>query len=337
MSRPAPTLITAECFPTPDVVLRSNEPTAQRIVREFADRQAEAALSLHRMLTEVLPTARDISARATAFSTAFEAAEDWRYRTAVANPHPSGRYDAASAEQFRTPITDDNPNLFRIGEHERFRDGATWDPATRTYLGGAETPASRTMRRIAALITERFTQWPGVDVVCNRVTLPDGHGQAAHGMRLLRGSAAHNAAAVMVARVAARGGDTSRIVTDGQLVYSASSPETDRRAIFRSAMTLLAQDHRTPAAALTAWLQAAYLLYQAPRTKRGSDAATRTFLIAAGTHLLSRPPVLLHDVDLRAYVQPQDHFMTELRAAQTGVQRMPSRETSRQRDTATHA
>ncbi|MFJ9841752.1 hypothetical protein ACIRYZ_15025 [Kitasatospora sp. NPDC101155] len=305
-------------------------------MREFAHCQAEAALSLHQSLTEVLPTARDIDARATAFTTAFEAAEDWRYRTAVANPHPTGRYGAASAEQFRTPITDDNPNLFRIGEHERLRDGATWDPATRTYLGGAETPASRTMRRIAELIAARFTQSPDVDVVCNRVTLPDG--QAAHGMRLLRGSAAHNAAAVMVARVAARGGDTSRIATDGQLlVYSASSPETDRRAIFRSAMTLLAQDHTTPAAALTAWLQAAYLLYQAPRTKRGSDATTRTFLIAAGTHRLSRPPVLLHDVDLRAYVQPQDQFMTELRAAQISVRRMPSRETSRQRDAATHA
>ncbi|WP_329486656.1 hypothetical protein OG618_08305 [Kitasatospora sp. NBC_01246] len=96
-------------------------------------------------MNEVLPTARDLNTRTTAFTSAFEAAEEWRYRTAAANPHPAGRYGAASAEQFRTPITDDNPNLFRIGEHERLRDGATWDPATWTY-GGAETPASRTMR-----------------------------------------------------------------------------------------------------------------------------------------------------------------------------------------------
>ncbi|WP_395297232.1 hypothetical protein ACF9IK_30195 [Kitasatospora hibisci] len=278
-------------------------------------------------MNEVLPTACDINARTVALTTAFEATEEWRYRTAVANPHPAGRYGAASTEQFRIPITDDNPNLFRIGEHERLRDGATWDSATRTYLGGAETPASRTMRRIAALIAARFTQSPGVDIVCNRVTLPSG--QAAHGMRLLRGNAAHSAAAAMVARVAARGGDTSRIVTDGQLVYSASSPEADRRAIFRSAMILLAQDHTSPIAALTAWLEAAYLLYQAPRTKRGSDATTRTFLIAAGTHLLGRPPVLLHDVDLRAYVQPQDQFTAELREAQTRGKHMLSRETSR--------
>ncbi|MEU7184100.1 MULTISPECIES: hypothetical protein [Streptomyces] len=123
-------------------------------------------------------------------------------------------------------------------------------------------------------------------------------------------------AAEMVARIAARGGDTSRIITTGHLIYMASPPQTDSQAIFHHAMTLLAQDHATPATALSAWLRAAYLLYQAPRTKRGSDATTRTFLIAAGTYLLHQPPVLLHDVDLHACVRPQDQFVTQLRAVQ---------------------
>lgn len=317
MPRPSPKLITAACFPTPALILRTNDPTAQQSVREFAHKQAEAALSLQQTLTEGLRVARDIDARAIVFTRAFEAAEDWRYRIAASHPLPTGRYAASHAERFRTLITDDNPNLFRIGEHERLRDCTAWDPATRTYVGGAETPASRTMRQIGALAAERFAQSSSVEVVSNRVTMPDG--RVAHGMRLLRGRAACHAATEMVARIAAQGGDTSRIVTNGDLIYTASAPESDRRMIFYSAMTLLAQDHDTAATALTAWLRAAYLLYQAPRRKRGSDAATRTFLIAAGTYLLGYPPALLDDVDLRSHIRPQDQFVTELRAAQNGV------------------
>lgn len=235
----------------------------------------------------------------------------------MANPHPTGRYGAGHAERFRTLITDGNPNLFRIGEHERFREGAVWNPITRTYAGGVETPASRTMRRLGALAAARFGPSPSVDIMSNRVTLPDG--RVARGMRLLQGSAARSAATEMVARIAARGGDTSRIITDGDLIYTASAPDTYRQTIFHSAMTLLAQDHATPATTLTAWLGAAYLLYQAPRRKRGGDATTRTFLIAAGAYLLIHPPVLLHDVDLRAYVGPEEQFVAQLRAAQDRV------------------
>ncbi|MFE3205961.1 hypothetical protein [Embleya sp. NPDC059237] len=136
-------------------------------------------------------------------------------------------------------------------------------------------------------------------------------------MSLLRGRAAHHAAAEMVTRIAARGGDTSRIVTDGHLIYGASAAESDRTAIFHNAIALLAQEHATPNVASAAWLEAAYLLYQAPRRKRGSDATTRVFLVAAGACLLNRAPVLLNDVDLRAYVQPQHRFTTELRTAQS--------------------
>lgn len=316
MYRP-PKPITAECFPTPALILRTNDPIAQRSLREFAHKQADAARSLHQTLTEGLRVARDIDARATVFTTTYEAAEDWRYRIAASHPLPASRYAAGHTERFRTLITDNNPNLFRIGEHKRLQDGTVWDPATRAYVGGAETPASRTMRQIGALAAARFVQSPNMEVVSNRVTMPDG--RVARGMRLLRGWAAHRAATEMVARIAAQGGDTSRIITVGDLIYSASTPEIDRKTIFHGAMTLLGQDHATPATALTAWLRTAYLLYQAPRRKRGSDATIRGFLIAAGTYLLDYPPVLLHDVDLRAYIRAQEQFVAELRAAQDRV------------------
>ncbi|WP_328916123.1 MULTISPECIES: hypothetical protein [unclassified Streptomyces] len=306
--------ITAACFPVPALLLRTNDPAAQRTISAFAHQQAGTARTLHRALSIALHSAHDTGTRVAAFTTMFKAAEDWRYEAAATSPHSVGRYSPRWAERFRTPVTDDNPNLFRIGDHARFRDGAKWDPATRIYRGGAETPASRTMRRFEAIAAARFPQSPSVDAVCNRVALPDG--RIAEGTRLLRGSAARQAAAEMAARISARGGDISRITTDGSLIYAASTPGTDHRAIFHRAMTLLAVEHATPADALAAWLQAAYLLYQAPRKKRGADATIRTFLIAAGVQLLPEPPVLPHDIDLRAYVQTQDLFVTELRTVQ---------------------
>ncbi|MFC9755254.1 hypothetical protein [Streptomyces sp. NPDC056921] len=303
------------------MLLRTNDPAAQRSVLAFAHQQAETARSLYEVLGEALYSARDTGSRVAAFTTTFEGAEDWRYKAASASPHSTGRYSPRWAERFRTPVTDDNPNLFRIGDHDRFREGATWDPATHTYRGGAETPASRTMREFEAIAAARFPRAPSTDVMSNHVTLPDG--RATDGTRLLRGNAAHQAAAEIAARISARGGDISRITTDGHLIYTASAPGTHRRTIFYQAMALLARDHTTPTDALTAWLQAAYLLYQAPRKKRGADATIRTFLIAAGAQLLPRPPLLLHDIDLRAYTQTQDLFVSELLATQSIAKTLP--------------
>ena len=310
----ARTSITPDCFPTPALILRTNDPSLQRDVREFASTQAEVSRAVHRTLTDDLRGARTFDARAAALTAAFSAAEHWRYRIAAATRHSTGRYGASHTERFRTPITDDNPNLFRLGEPERYTDGAVWNPITRTYSGGAETPASRTMRRFAALAAARFAEAPNVTSVSNRVTLSGG--RVVEGTRLLRGRAARDAAIEMTARIAARGGDTSRVITDGDLIYVASAVQSARVSIFRSALTQLAQHHATPTAALAAWVEAAYLLYQAPRRKRGSDATIRTFLVAVGTCLMGHPPVLLHDIDLHAYVYQAEQFVGELIAAQ---------------------
>ncbi|MEO5876313.1 MAG: hypothetical protein ABIS86_16640 [Streptosporangiaceae bacterium] len=316
----APGPITADCFPVPTLLLRTNHPGNQRTIRAFAHQQAMQASSLLKTLAEALPSTEDLAARSAVFTAVFEATEDWRYRIAAASPEPTGRYGRSSAERFRQPVTDDNPNLFRIGEHERLREGARWNSATRTYLGGTETPASRTMKQTGVLAAARFPTSSGAEVIQNQVNLDSGH--RVPGMRLLRGAAARSAAVEMVARIRTRGRDTSHIITDGDLIYCASAKEADRTAIFRQAMDLLAHDHATEAAALTAWLQATYMIYQAPRRKRGSDAATRTFLMAAGTYLLHRPPTLLDDIDMRAIVLPQESFVAELRTVQRGRSEM---------------
>ncbi|ONH26548.1 hypothetical protein [Pseudofrankia asymbiotica] len=169
------------------------------------------------------------------------------------------------------------------------------------------------MREIGAAAAARFGYVSGSEVVTNLVNLPDG--RVVRGTRLMRGNTARHAATEIASRISSRGGDISRIVTDGDLIYIASASETERREIFRAAMTLLAQGH-AGTATLDFWLRAAYLLFQAPRKKRGADATIRTFLIAAGACLLEYLPRLIHDIDLLAYVQTEAQFVDELRTAQ---------------------
>jgi hypothetical protein len=66
-----------------------------------------------------------MSARVSAFTAAFEAAEEWRHAVAVASPHSAGRYSPRWADRFQTPVTDEDPNLFRIGDHARYREDST--------------------------------------------------------------------------------------------------------------------------------------------------------------------------------------------------------------------
>lgn len=132
MTQSTRALITARCFPTPALILRTNDPATQRHLRTFAHAQAEAARSLLDTLTDALRQTHDGAARVAAFTATFGAAEDWRYWLAVTTPEPTGRYGPEHVDRFRTPITDDNPNLFRLGEHPRFRDGTAWNSITRT-------------------------------------------------------------------------------------------------------------------------------------------------------------------------------------------------------------
>jgi hypothetical protein len=59
------------------------------------------------------------------------------------------------------------------------------------------------------------------------------------------------------------------------------------------------------------------------RSRSDVDPFLRTFLVAAGAHLLGHPPALLHDLDLRACVQPEERFVADLRAVQDRVRAKP--------------
>lgn len=287
-------------FPTPHLALRAG--ANEQKVRGFATAQADAATRIaERLMLDAGPDA-SIADRLAAVEAAYADAVAWRYSLARSGAIVGGTaaVDGADAERFRTPITDNSPNLDRIGTVGRFRDGSEWDAATRTYVGGVDTPASRTVVAFGEAARARFAvEAPDSDVLANVVRLPDG--SYVPGNVLIRRDAALAAARALAERVAARGLDASRMETGGDPLYVVTATEADRARIRRAAFALLAADEVTE----STWWQADYLTYQAPTYKKGSDAAHRVFLVAAAWWRLGWVPALPHDIDLRCMVLGQ--------------------------------
>jgi hypothetical protein len=300
------TTITAASFPTPDIALRSAAEDEVRRVRRFAHEQARTAAAALPGLADELSTARSRQDRVTAFTRVFQDLTEWRAGLA---DRMVGHVDIGLAHdpsRYTTTIEAGGANYDRIGYIGRLREGAVWDPASRTYRGGRDTPAHLILVEYGRVATARFAaEEHDGDTLRNWVTLPDD--TRLEGNRLVRGEAARRIAADLLARVAARGLDTSRIETGGDPMFAITAPDRNRERMFRTAMTVLAD---ATYGDIGAWQTARYLLYQAPRIKKGSDAVTRTFLVAVGTLLLGRPPVLAQDVDLRCMVAGQQAATT---------------------------
>lgn len=308
--------ITAAAFPTPALALRTNDPARLARIRGFAEHQAAAARTIAAALLQHLAAASGRHDLARASITALASAASWRYRLALdLADHRGGHGIPATAQRFRTPITDADANYDRLGYCGRVRDGSVWDEATRTYRGGTATPAFHTLTVFGRYAADRFeTEAPRQDVLQNFVELRDG---IVPGNRLLRGAAAAAAGEELVARIVARGLDSSRFETGGDPIYAATALARDRARLRQAAVAALADALAAAAAgdvvtAAGQWAQAAYFLYQSPQVKRGSDAATRVGLVALGSVALGRVPRLPHDIDLRAYVLGQRVFVDQL-------------------------
>ncbi|WP_316528453.1 hypothetical protein [Kitasatospora brasiliensis] len=293
-----PALITPGDFPTSPLALRSADPARQTKARAFAPEQAAAATEAAALLARMWETAANRSARVAALAAVHAHLVDWRYRLAVTMGPPPAADVFFDPERFRTPIREGDTNFDLLGEVGRLREGARWDQATRSYAGGLATPAWEAMLRYGRLAERRFvTEGVTGDVLQNRVLLPDGRHIA--GNRLLRGKAAHRATAELAARAAARGQDPSRIESGGNPIYAATPTPRDSAVLHSAALDLLARPHPSTGD----YLLARYLLFQTPRTKKGSDAVTRTFIVAVGAVALPRTaPPLPEDIDLRCYV-----------------------------------
>ncbi|SFW11385.1 hypothetical protein [Amycolatopsis australiensis] len=303
-------MITAASFPTPELALRSSDPAEQTRVRGFAQHQAAAAEALRRRLVAEWPGCRSRLQRRDLLAQAHADLVQWRYELALQAPGRPGTGIPLDPQRFRTTIRDGGPNYDRIGYLGRLRDGAHWDPATRTFQSGRPTPASEIMLRYGQLAQARFDNagWlPNPDVLQNVVRIPSTRRQIL-GNRLVRGDAARAIADELTARVAARGRDTSRMETGGDLLYVVSADPDDADTIFDTALYLLADaDIGDSAERLRLLQHVRYLLFQAPQTKKGSDAVTRVFLVGVGAFLLGRAPVMQSDADLRCMVLDQNH------------------------------
>ncbi|WP_158842644.1 hypothetical protein [Saccharothrix deserti] len=290
---------TAANFPTPHLALRGTADEPQ--VRAFADEQARAARQIHAHVAPGL-AGLTIAGRVATLTTAYDAVVRWR--RAVAAVAEDARYDAAgrpSAERFAVTLEQGGPNYDRLGVVGRFRRGSRWDATTRTFVGGEETPASRILAAYGEAALRRFdVEVPFVDTLLNRVALPV-RGGIVRGNALVRRAAARRVAVELAERVTARQG-TARVETGGELLYAVTADAWARRMLFTEAMTVLATADYGD---WTAWWNAAYLLYQAPRFKKGSDAVNRVFLVAVGAALLGQPPVVPQDIDLRCMVLGQ--------------------------------
>ncbi|GAA1983400.1 hypothetical protein [Amycolatopsis minnesotensis] len=315
---PAPAVppITSATFPVPGAAIRTNDPARLAAIYEFAAHQADAARDLAAWLADYLARTRDRAERTGAMSMVLRDATLWRYRHACDHQDPRGV--AADADHYRRPITDDTANFDRLGPSGRKCDGAVWDPVRQVFHGGAVTPAHDVLAHYGTRARQRFdTEAPDAEVLYNEVTLPDG--RTVTGNRLARGAAAARIGELLRSRLGERG--VHQVETGGDPIYAVTATEEDRIRLRTGAITALTAmaeraEHGDQPAALRAWVQAAYLAYQSPATKKGSDAATRVALVAAGAAALGHAPRLRHDIDLRAYVLGQGEFTTDLLAHQ---------------------
>jgi len=299
--------VTAHSFPTPHLALRSTSADACRRVRGFAREQARAAEAALPELNDALRTLRSRQDRVAALVRAHGHLIQWRADLARRTTVPLDHGLDHDASRFTLSLREGGPNYDRIGNVGRLRENPTWDANNRVFHGGEPTPAHLIMLEHGRGAEQRFaTEDHDGDTLRNPVTLPDG--TRIDGNSLVRGAAARLVAAALVARLRQRGADTSRIETGGDPIYVVTADDDNRELMFHTAMTVLADASRGD---VRAWQAARYLLYQAPLTKKGSDAVTRVFLVAAGTVLFGQPPILDHDVDLRCIVAGQ-HAATAL-------------------------
>lgn len=296
-------MITADHFPTPDLAIRSDDPAEMDRVSQFAVAQAEMAEALRVRLAAAWPTATRPE-RLTALRGAHAETVAWRHHLALQAPGRLGQGIPLDASRFVTTLRDGGANCDRLGYLGRLRVGSTWDPASRLYVGGESTPAHDVMLAYGQAALDRFAaEAPDKDTLQNRVRVGT---RMLPGNRLVRGEAAQGIADLLVKRIASRGGDTSKVETGGDPVYVVTADPDDADLLFKLALSALADAHLLPhGERVRAWQDARYLMYQAPRMKKGSDAVTRVFLVAVGAVLFDQAPMMVQDIDLRCMVLGQ--------------------------------
>lgn len=224
------------------------------------------------------------------------------------------------AERFVAPITDESPNVDPVGEVGFWHDGNEFDEKLGRYAGGEETPASRLVAEVGEWVTRRMDEErDSGGVLQNKVRLPNG--QLVNGNLLLRGEGAQKQKQIGIERVKAGGIDTDWTEITGNIMYVETGTEVDRQAIRKGLYEYLSQlevaHQNGEPVTVEQWAEAAYLLYQSPQTKKGSDAVHRVYLMTLASRWMKSSPKMPGDIDWRAYVKGQGRFVDEVAARQS--------------------
>ncbi|HEY8998727.1 MAG TPA: hypothetical protein VIM53_00205 [Candidatus Saccharimonadales bacterium] len=302
-------LLTPDNFPTPRMALR-NGLTLEHVAW-FSEAQADAANIAARNLDIALASTPETQ-WAEVFADVYDQLVEWRYQLALTQSTASS--GGSNPERFRTPITDETPNIDPVGSSVGFwHKGYEWNEALGRYAGGEETPASRLVAEVGEWVTARFDEEgnPG-GILQNRVRLPDG--RQINGTSILRKEAAHEQNRIGIERAKASGVDTSRFDVRGDFIYVKTATEADRAIIERALYDYLAQlesvHRRGEPISERSWRNATYLRYQSPKIKKGSDAVGRVYLMTLASRWFQQPlPPLADAVDWKAYVESQSRFV----------------------------
>jgi hypothetical protein len=301
-------------FPTPRIALRRNLTLAD--VEWFAVEQANVAnIAVGDMNDALASTPK--AHWPEVFANLHSQLVNWRYQLAVMHGmSSSGGGIPPHAERFRTLITDDTPNIDPVGSSVGFwHNGYKWDESLGRYAGGKETPASRLVAEVGEWVTARFDEEgnPG-DILQNQVILPDG--RQVNGNSILRGEAAHKQNRLGIERAKAKGVDTSKFEVNGDFIYIKTATEANRLTIRQALYDYLVQievaHQHGETITVPQWAEVAYLLYQSPLNKKGSDAVIRVYLMTLASRWLQPLPIMSDDIDWQAYTKGQGHFVDEL-------------------------
>ncbi len=310
-----PQLVFSEDFPLPRMALRNNLTLAD--VAPFAQEQADAANLAARELDTALASTPETE-WPRVFAAHHSRLEDWRYQLAVAQgTASSGAAAPRSARRFLDPITDESPNIDPVGSNVGFwHNGYAWNEELGRDAGGEETPASQLVAEVGDVwVPARFDEEGNTrDILQNHLWLPNG--QQVDGNSILRGEAAHEHNRQGIERAKASGVDTSQFDYKGNFIYIKTATEADRAIIREALNEYLAQlegaHQRGETITVRQWAEAAYLLYQSPQNKKGSDAVGRVDIMALASRWLRPLPTMPDDIDWRAMVKGQGSFVDEI-------------------------
>lgn len=285
----------------------------------FAEEQAKAANAAYNFLQLALQHTPE-SQWPEVFAVLHSELVYWRYELAAAHgTGSSGEAAPKDATHFLDLITDGHPNYPNVdpvgADVEFWNKGYKWDEEKGRYAGGEKTPATQVVAEAGEWAVARLAQ-EGDErgFLRNQFRLPGG--RLVNGNSISRGEAAREHNINGIKRAKTSGAETNRTEIGGDIVHIQTASEANRAIIREALYDYLAKLEETHQQGGTItveqWAQVAYLAYQSPQTKKGSDAVTRVMLLALASRWMQPIPKMPDDIDWRAYIVGQDRFIADM-------------------------